>query len=107
MRKDDIIFHVCLEYIAQLLGAFACRNEGFSYTLNVVKQKNKNQKTGSRQWWSTVDSITGRKNRNSSVSAVFDPCEINAGAHIRGGGEGVFHPPKFTISCKKSVPKNL
>ena len=33
--------------------------------LNAVKQKNKGQETGSRQWWSTVDSITGRKNRNS------------------------------------------
>ena len=37
--------------------------------LNAVKQKNKtvkqkNKKTGSRQWWSTVDSITERKNRN-------------------------------------------
>ena len=47
--------------------------------LNAVKQKNTSQKTGSRQWWSTVDSITGKKPRNASVStAVFDPCEINA-----------------------------
>ncbi len=25
LRKDDIISHACLEYIAQLLRAFACR----------------------------------------------------------------------------------
>ena len=34
LRQNDIIFHACLEYIAQLLRAFACRNEGFSYTLS-------------------------------------------------------------------------
>ena len=45
--------------------------------LNAVKQENKNQKTGSKQWWSNVNSITGRNNRSRSVSAAFDPSEIN------------------------------
>ena len=37
LRQDDILSHACLEYIAQLLRAFAgriSRNEGFSYTLS-------------------------------------------------------------------------
>ena len=43
--------------------------------LNAVKQENKNRKTGSKQWWSNVNSITERNKR--SVSAAFDPSEIN------------------------------
>jgi hypothetical protein len=45
--------------------------------LNAVKQENKNRKTGSKQWWSNVNSITERNNRSRSGSAVFDPSEIN------------------------------
>ena len=70
IQKDDCECHVRLQ---ELIKKLIRENQ-----LNAVKQKNKSQRTGSRQWWSTVDSITGRKNRNASLSTVFDPCEINA-----------------------------
>ena len=46
--------------------------------LNAVKQEFGNQKTGSKSWWSNVNSITSRKKKQDvSVSASLNPREIN------------------------------
>lgn len=45
--------------------------------LNAVKHEMNNQKAGTKRWWSNVNSITSRKSRDVSVSALIDPCEIN------------------------------
>ena len=46
--------------------------------LSAVKQEFSNQKTGSKSWWSNVNSITSRKKKQDvSVSASLNPHEIN------------------------------
>ncbi len=46
--------------------------------LSAVKQEFGNQKTGSKSWWSNVNSITSRKKKHDvSVSASLNPREIN------------------------------
>jgi hypothetical protein len=46
--------------------------------LSAVKQEFGKQKTGSKSWWSNVNSITSRKKKQDvSLSASLDPREIN------------------------------
>ena len=45
--------------------------------LAAVKCENNKYKTGSKKWWSTVNSITSRKKQDVPVSSLIDPSEIN------------------------------
>ena len=69
IQKGDSKSHACLQ---DQINKLIRENQ-----VNTVKQENKNQKTGSKWWWSNVNSITGRNNRSRSVSAAFDPSDIN------------------------------
>ena len=42
-----------------------------------VRQEYNNDKTGSKKWWETVNSIASRTRNNISVSALIDPNDIN------------------------------
>ena len=46
-----------------------------------VRQENKKRKQGSRNWWKTVDRMTGRKTRTTNISSTIDPKLINTYFH--------------------------
>ena len=45
--------------------------------VRAVKGNFEKHSAGSKSWWSTVNSLTGRKSTNSQVSSIISPSEIN------------------------------
>ena len=45
--------------------------------IRAIQGKNKKHSTGSKEWWNTVNRITGRKQTGQDVSAIFEPAIIN------------------------------
>lgn len=45
--------------------------------LQAVKYDSNKHDKGTRSWWSTINSITGRKSICQSISSIIDPTSIN------------------------------
>lgn len=45
--------------------------------LQAVKHDSNKHDKGTRSWWSTINSITGRKSISQSISSIIDPASIN------------------------------
>lgn len=45
--------------------------------LRAVKYDSNKHDMGTRSWWSTINSITGRKSICQSISCIIDPASIN------------------------------
>ena len=45
--------------------------------ISAVREENRKSKRGTKEWWKTVNKITGRKTNNDKVSSVIDPGRIN------------------------------
>ena len=45
--------------------------------VQAVKGNFEKHSIGSKSWWSTVNSLTGRKSTNTPISSIISPNEIN------------------------------
>ena len=45
--------------------------------ISAVREESRKSKRGTKEWWRTVNKITGRKTNNDKVSSVIDPGRIN------------------------------
>ena len=45
--------------------------------IRAVKDENRKSKRGSKEWWRTVNKITGRSTNDNRVSSVIDPQQMN------------------------------
>ena len=45
--------------------------------ISAVRGENRKFKRGTKEWWRTVNKITGRKTNNDKVSSVINPGRIN------------------------------
>ena len=45
--------------------------------ISAVREENRKFKQGTKEWWRTVNKLTGRKTNNDKVSSVIDPGRIN------------------------------
>jgi hypothetical protein len=60
----------------------------------------KNEKNGSKKWWSKVNSITGRKGNTLPVSSIIEPSVINT--YI----QDINTDPEYTAPQLLSIPKD-
>ena len=60
----------------------------------------KNEKNGSKKWWSKVNSMTGRKGNTLPVSSITEPSVINTYF------QGINTDPEYTAPQLLSIPKD-
>ena len=60
----------------------------------------KNEKNGSKKWWSKVNSMTGRKGNTLPVSSIIEPSVINTYF------QGINTDPEYTAPQLLSIPKD-
>ena len=61
----------------------------------------KNEKDGSKKWWSKVNSMTGRKGNNLPVSSVIEPSVINT--YFQGINTDIEYSPPQLLSIPKAT----
>ena len=78
--------------------------------VQAVKGNFEKHSTGSKSWWSTVNSLTGRKSTNTPISSIISPneinnffCTVNTDPHYKSTHAVVIPEsckiPALTVSC--------
>jgi hypothetical protein len=72
--------------------------------IRAVNNDNNSKKAGSRDWWNTVNRITGRKNQSIPVSSLIDPDIINSHFQTINTDANYSSPKPLLISEHIQVP---
>ncbi len=67
--------------------------------LNAVRNENRKCKSGTKDWWSNINKITGRNNNKMPISSYIDPNEINNFFH------DINTDPHYTAPELEEIPE--
>ena len=68
--------------------------------LNAVRNENRKYKSGTKDWWSNINKITGRNDNKIPVTSFIDPNEINSFFH------DISTDPYYTAPELEEIPES-
>ena len=74
------------------------------HQVHAVHKENQKHNSGSKQWWNTVNKITGRKQDDQHISSIVDPELINTYFQEINTGQHFVAPDLLPVSDETRIP---